>query len=105
VIDRVETAMIKRVLGPRAYRIPVTSIKGATGNPMAAAGALELATCALIMQQELVPPTTNYTTPDPHCDLDYVPARPRRLVVRRALVNVHGLGGINSALAVANGAA
>lgn len=100
VIDRVETAMIKSVLGTHAYRIPVTSIKGVTGNPMAAAGALEVATCALIMRHGLVPPTANYQFADPDCDLDYVPGQPRRADIRCALVNVHGLGGANSSLVV-----
>jgi 3-oxoacyl-[acyl-carrier-protein] synthase II len=100
VIDRVETAMIKAVLGSHAYRIPVTSIKGVTGNPMAAAGALETATCALIMRNGWVPPTANYQFPDPDCDLDYVPRQPRLADIRCALINIHGLGGANSSLVV-----
>jgi len=100
VIDRVETAMIKSVLGSHAYRIPVTSIKGVTGNPMAAAGALEVATCALIMRNGLVPPTANYRFPDPACDLDYVPGQSRIADIRCALINIHGLGGANSSLVV-----
>lgn len=100
VIDRVETAMIKSVLGSHAHRIPVTSIKGVTGNPMAAAGALEVATCALIMQHGMIPPTANYEYPDPECDLDYVPRQPRKADIRCALVNIHGLGGANSSLVV-----
>lgn len=100
VIDRVETSAIKAVLGAHAYRIPVTSIKGVTGNPMAAAGALETATCALIMQNGLVPPTANYQFPDPLCDLDYVAGRPRQAEIRCALINIHGLGGANSSLVV-----
>jgi 3-oxoacyl-[acyl-carrier-protein] synthase II len=98
LIDRVETAMIKRVLGRHAYTIPVTSIKGVTGNPLSAAGPLQIAACALGMRRGLVPPTANHETPDPACDLDYVPRRPRHARCRRALVNVHGLGGGNSAL-------
>jgi 3-oxoacyl-(acyl-carrier-protein) synthase len=100
VIDRVETAMIKSVLGSHAYRIPVTSIKGVTGNPMAAAGALEVATCALIMRNGLVPPTANYQYPDPACDLDYVSGQPRIADIRCALINIHGLSGANSSLVV-----
>jgi 3-oxoacyl-(acyl-carrier-protein) synthase len=67
---------------------------------MAAAGALEVATCALIMRHGLVPPTANYQFADPDCDLDYVPGQPRRADIRCALVNVHGLGGANSSLVV-----
>jgi 3-oxoacyl-[acyl-carrier-protein] synthase II len=100
MIDRVETQMIREVLGEWAYRIPVTSIKGATGNPLSAAGPHELATCALIVRHGLVPPTTNYEHPDPHCDLDYVPRTPRAARVNTALVNLHGLGGGNSSMLV-----
>jgi 3-oxoacyl-[acyl-carrier-protein] synthase II len=100
LIDRVETAMIKKVLGRRAYAIPVMSIKGATGNPLAAAGPLQISACALGLQHGAVPPTTNYETPDPACDLDYVPGRPRHVRCRKAVVNVHGLGGGNSSLLV-----
>jgi len=99
VIDRVETAMIRRVLGPHAYRIPVSSIKGVTGNPLAAAGPMELIACALAMRDDLIPPTANYTTPDPACDLDYVP-HARRYRLEHALVNVHGMGGGNTTLVV-----
>jgi 3-oxoacyl-[acyl-carrier-protein] synthase II len=100
VIDRIETTMLKRTFGPHAYRIPVSSIKGVTGNPLAAAGPLQLATCALAMRDKIVPPTANYQTPDPACDLDYVPNKPRRANVRRALVNIHGMGGGNSCAVV-----
>ena len=100
VIDRVETAAIRRVLGEGAYRIPVSSIKGVTGNPLAAAGPMELATCALAFRDGVVPPTANYRERDPDCDLDYVPDRPRRARLNAALLNVHGLGGTNASLAV-----
>ena len=99
VIDRVETAMIRATLGRRAYAIPVSSIKGVTGNPLAAAGPLELIACALAMRDERIPPTANYTTPDPACDLDYVP-QARRARIGHALINVHGMGGGNTALIV-----
>lgn len=100
VIDRVETAMIKQLMGRDAYRIPVSSIKGVTGNPLAAAGPLELAACALGFRNDLVPPTANHEHPDPACDLDYVPGRARAAVCRRAVINVHGMGGGNSSLVV-----
>jgi len=99
VIDRVETAMIRNTLGRHAYRIPVSSIKGVTGNPLAAAGPMELIACALAMRDDLIPPTANYTTPDPACDLDYVPLA-RRSRVENALINVHGMGGGNATIIV-----
>ena len=100
VIDRVETAMIKDVLREHAYRVPVSSIKGVTGNPLAAAGPLQVAATAMGIRDGLAPPTANYETPDPSCDLDYVPNKPRRTKIRRALVNIHGMGGGNSTLLV-----
>jgi 3-oxoacyl-[acyl-carrier-protein] synthase II len=99
VIDRVETAMIRNVLGSRAYHIPVSSIKGVTGNPLASAGPLEIIACALAMRDNWVPPTANYRTPDPACDLDYVP-QARRMRIEHALINVHGMGGGNTTLVV-----
>jgi 3-oxoacyl-(acyl-carrier-protein) synthase len=99
LIDRTETAMIRQVLGRHAYRIPVFSIKGVTGNPLAAAGPLEVIAAALAMRYGTIPPTANYEHPDPDCDLDYVP-QARRNEVGTLLVNVHGMGGGNSVLAV-----
>lgn len=99
IIDRVETSMIRKVFGHHAYRIPVSSIKGVTGNPLAAAGPMELIACALAMRDDLIPPTANYTTPDPECDLDYVP-QARRGRIAHALINVHGMGGGNTTLIV-----
>ncbi len=103
VLDRVETKAIRVVLGARADTVPVSSIKGVTGNPLSAAGPLELAACALMFQNGVIPPTANYTDPDPACDLDYVGEGARRARVRRALVNVHGLGGGNSSVVVGRG--
>jgi 3-oxoacyl-(acyl-carrier-protein) synthase len=97
-LDRVETEMIKRVFGERAYRIPVVSIKGATGNPFGTAGVLQVAAACLSLQANLVPPTTNYEFPDPECDLDYVPAEPRTASLETVLINGHGLGRVNSSL-------
>ena len=99
VIDRVETVMIRKTFGSHAYRIPVSSIKGVTGNPLAAAGPMEVIACALAMRDDLIPPTANYTTPDPECDLDYVP-QARRARIAHALINVHGMGGGNTTLIV-----
>ncbi len=100
VIDRVETAMIKSVFGRHAWRVPVSSIKGVTGNPLAASGPLQLAACAMAMHSQRIPPTANYETADPHCDLDYVPRQPYVMSSRRAILNMHGLGGGNSSLIV-----
>ncbi len=100
VMDHIETIMIKKVFGRCAYTIPISSIKGVTGNPLSAAGAMQVIACALMMRTDTVPPTTNLDTPAPDCDLDYVPGRARRLHVMRALINSHGLGGGNSALVV-----
>ena len=91
--------MIRNTLGRHAYRIPVSSIKGVTGNPLAAAGPMELIACALAMRDDLIPPTANYTTPDPACDLDYVP-HARRTRIEHALINVHGMGGGNASIIV-----
>jgi len=100
VIDRVETEMIKQVMGQHAYRIPVSSIKGVTGNPLAGAGPLQVAACAQMFGQDTVSPTANYEEPDPDCDLDYVPNKPYAMSINRALINLHGLGGGNSSLVV-----
>ncbi|MCB1070437.1 MAG: beta-ketoacyl-[acyl-carrier-protein] synthase II, partial [Kiritimatiellae bacterium] len=100
LIDRIETAMIKKVFSRRAYHFPVSSIKGVTGNPLSAAGPLQVAACLLAMRDGRVPPTANYEVPDPWCDLDYVPNEPRSMDLHRALVNLHGLGGGNSSLII-----
>jgi 3-oxoacyl-[acyl-carrier-protein] synthase II len=99
-LDIVETDMIKRVFGRRAYGIPISSIKGVTGNPLSAGGPLQLITCALALKHNIIPPTANYAVPDPRCDLDYVPGRFRKRKFNTALINVRGLGGGNSSLVV-----
>jgi 3-oxoacyl-[acyl-carrier-protein] synthase II len=99
ILDRVETEMIKKVFGEYAYNIPVSSIKGAVGNPLSAAGPMQIIASALAVRKGLIPPTANYEFPDPACDLDYVPEA-RMAQVSCALVNVHGVGGINSSLVV-----
>jgi 3-oxoacyl-[acyl-carrier-protein] synthase II len=100
LLDRVETDMIKAALGERAYEIPVSSIKGVIGNPLGAAGPLQLIAAAMGMRQGIVPPTANHEVPDPACDLDYVPGQPRRTALDRALINTHGLGGGNVSMLV-----
>ena len=94
--DRVETHAIKRVFGPHAYRLAVSSTKSMTGHMMGASGALEGAICALVIRHGLIPPTINLDTPDPECDLDYVPHIARETRVRAALSNSIGLGGHNA---------
>lgn len=100
VIDRVETAMIKNVFGPRAYRLTISSIKAVTGSPLAAAGPLQVVACAMAMRDDVIPPTANLEKPDPECDLDYVPLKARRMRANVALINSHGFGGGNSTLIV-----
>ncbi len=96
--DRVETLAIHRVFGERAAKIAVSSTKSMTGHLLGAAGGLETAITALAVARDLVPPTINYETPDPDCDLDYVPNACRKLTVRYALNNSFGFGGTNASL-------
>ncbi|MEU4493476.1 beta-ketoacyl-[acyl-carrier-protein] synthase family protein [Streptomyces sp. NBC_00210] len=96
--DRHETAAVKRSLGDHAYKTPMSSIKSMVGHSLGAIGAIELVACVLAMAHQVVPPTANYETPDPECDLDYVPrtARPRKL---RSVLSVgSGFGGFQSAV-------
>jgi 3-oxoacyl-[acyl-carrier-protein] synthase II len=99
-LDIVENDMIKNVFGRGAYSIPVSSIKGVTGNPLSAAGPLQLITCGLTFKHDVIPPTANFEVPDPRCDLDYVPNRSRKRRINTALINVRGLGGGNSSMVV-----
>jgi 3-oxoacyl-[acyl-carrier-protein] synthase II len=100
VLDAVEVAVIKRVFGPAAYSVPVSSIKAVTGNALAAGGPLQLAACALTIRDRVIAPTANYEVADPDCDLDFVPNRPRKSDVQCALINVRGLGGGASTMVV-----
>ncbi|MEG8277179.1 beta-ketoacyl-[acyl-carrier-protein] synthase family protein [Streptomyces sp. AHA2] len=96
--DRHETAAVKRVLGAHAYETPMSSIKSMVGHSLGAIGAIELVACVLALAHQVVPPTANYETPDPECDLDYVPrvARERRL---DSVLSVgSGFGGFQSAV-------
>lgn len=99
-LDVVETDMIKRVFGRRAYGVPISSIKGVTGNALSAAGPHQVITCGLCFKHNIIPPTANYEVSDPRCDLDYVPGRFRPRKINTALINVRGLGGGNSSLVV-----
>jgi 3-oxoacyl-[acyl-carrier-protein] synthase II len=100
VNDSVETLAIKKVFGDLAYRIPVSSTKSMMGHLIAAAGAMELITCVEVLRRGVMPPTINYETPDPECDLDYIPRTAREKRVQHALSNSFGFGGQNIALIV-----
>ncbi|PZR72196.1 MAG: beta-ketoacyl-[acyl-carrier-protein] synthase II [Chthoniobacterales bacterium] len=100
ILDSVEVRYIKEVFGKHAYEIPVSSIKGVTGNPLAAGGPFQIVACALSIRDQTVVPTANYETPDPECDLDFVPNRPRKGCLNSVLINVRGLGGSASSLVV-----
>jgi 3-oxoacyl-(acyl-carrier-protein) synthase len=98
VNDATETLAIKRLFGEYAYEIPVSSSKSVLGHAMGGAGAIEAIFCMQALSQGIIPPTWNYETPDPECDLDYVPNAPRAAEIRVALSNSFGLGGQNACL-------
>ena len=100
VNDKVETLAIKQVFGPQAYKIPVSSTKSMLGHLIAAAGATEIIYCLLAIRDNVLPPTTNYETPDPECDLDYIPNVARQCRCDAALSNSFGFGGQNVSLIV-----
>lgn len=96
--DRIETVVVKELMGEAAYEVSMSSIKPVTGHGMAAAGSIEAIACILAIRDQKVPPTINYTTPDPECDLDYVPNVAKSRPVRTALSTSVGLGGHNAAV-------
>jgi act minimal PKS ketosynthase (KS/KS alpha) len=96
--DRHETAAFKRSLGEHAYRTPISSIKSMVGHSLGAIGSIEIAACALAMENKVVPPTANLHTPDPECDLDYVPLAARDQLVDTVLTVGSGFGGFQSAM-------
>jgi 3-oxoacyl-[acyl-carrier-protein] synthase II len=96
--DKVETIAIKMVFGEHAYKVAVSSTKSSTGHLLGAAGGLETGICALALHHGVLPPTINYETPDPECDLDYVPNVAREERVEYALSNSFGFGGTNGCL-------
>lgn len=99
--DRVETAAIRAVFGPRAARVPVSSIKSMLGHAMGAASAIEAAACCLSLETGTLPPTMNHTPGDPDCDLDYVPNQSRKTGPRVILSNAFAFGGSNAVIALA----
>ncbi|MGW3123997.1 beta-ketoacyl-[acyl-carrier-protein] synthase family protein [Streptomyces sp. NPDC001107] len=96
--DRHETAAVKRALGPHAYDTPMSSIKSMVGHSLGAIGAIELVACVLALAHQVVPPTANYETPDPECDLDYVPRVARERKLNSVLSVGSGFGGFQSAV-------
>jgi len=96
--DRIESLAIKRVFGDYAYKVAVSSTKSMTGHLLGAAGGLESAIAAKVVETGIIPPTINYETPDPACDLDYVPNKARQKSVRHVMSNSFGFGGTNATL-------
>lgn len=98
--DKFETMAIKRAFGDEAYNIPVSSTKSAVGHMLGAAGAFETIVCVKALETGVVPPTINYETPDPECDLDYIPNESRQTNPDKCLCNSFGFGGHNATLIV-----
>lgn len=96
--DVLETRALKALLGPRAYRVPVSSTKSMVGHCLAAAGAIEALACILALRDGFIPPTVNLETPDPECDLDYAPQVSRTQAIRTVLSNSYGFGGNNTSV-------
>ena len=98
--DRLETAAMKRTYGDHAYKLAISSTKSMTGHLLGAAGAVEALICCLAIRDQIAPPTINYTTPDPECDLDYVPNQARKMHIRTTMSNSFGFGGHNATIAL-----
>ena len=96
--DAIETRALKRVFGERAKNVPISSTKSMTGHLLGGAGGLEAGICVLALRDQILPPTINQETPDPECDLDYIPNTARKTSVEYALSNSFGFGGTNAAL-------
>lgn len=96
--DKTETMIIKKAYGDQAYKIPISATKSMIGHLIGAAGAVELIATLLAMKNEEIPPTINYSVPDPECDLDYVPNQSRKAKIKIAMKNSFGFGGKNSVL-------
>lgn len=98
--DKVETLAIKTVFGDHAHKVPISSTKSMTGHLLGAAGGVEFAACVCAIQDGIIPPTINLETPDPDCDLDYVPNEARKVTVKAAISNSLGFGGHNATILV-----
>ncbi len=98
VQDKMETRALKEIFGAHAYRIPISAIKSMIGIPNSAIGPMQLIAALLSFQTDIIPPTINYETPDPECDLDYVPNSARLNHVNVAIINNHGMDGACAAL-------
>jgi 3-oxoacyl-[acyl-carrier-protein] synthase II len=96
--DKSETAAIKTVFGERAYQVPISSTKSMTGHLLGASGALEALICVKALEDGMMPPTINYETPDPICDLDYIPNQARAATLRQVMSNSFGFGGHNASI-------
>jgi len=98
--DATETYAIKQLFGEQAYNIPISSTKSVMGHAMGGAGAIEAIFCIRALQEGIIPPTMNYETPDPDCDLDYVPNAPRPADLKITMSNSFGLGGQNACIVI-----
>jgi 3-oxoacyl-[acyl-carrier-protein] synthase II len=98
--DKSETAAVKTVFGEHAYDMPMSSTKSMTGHLLGAAGGVEAVFCVKALDDGMLPPTINYQTPDPDCDLDYVPNQKRAKAVRRVMSNSFGFGGHNACIII-----
>jgi nodulation protein E len=98
--DATETQVIKTVFGDHARKLAISSTKSMHGHAMGATGAIELAATAMASERAVIPPTANYTRPDPECDLDYVPNQAREKPVRVAVSNSFAFGGLNAVLLI-----
>jgi len=96
--DKSETIAIKAVFGEQAYNVPISSTKSMTGHLLGASGAIEAVVCTKVLREHILPPTINYTTLDPICDLDYVPNKARPVKARHVMSNSFGFGGHNATL-------
>ncbi len=96
--DVIETRALKRLFGELAKQVPISSTKSMTGHLLGGAGGLEAGISVLALRDQILPPTINQETPDPECDLDYIPNHARKASVEYALSNSFGFGGTNAAL-------
>jgi 3-oxoacyl-[acyl-carrier-protein] synthase II len=96
--DATETQAIKTVFGDHAYRLAVSSTKSMTGHLLGAAGGVEAIFSLLALSRGVLPPTINYTTPDPECDLNYIPNQAQEIEINTVLSNSFGFGGTNAVL-------